>query len=138
MKVSTNNLFRCLVFFFLACAFLLVNCKKKETIAPKFSIPGSWHVSYYTVASANHLSDFTGYTFEFNTDSSFVASTATATETGNWTYNSSTLQFNISIGTVFPLTQLSKGWILILKTENELILDEDSSMNDEELHFLKN
>lgn len=138
VKVSTNNQFRCLVFFFLACIFLLANCKRKDTVAPEFSIPGNWHVSHYAVASVNHLNDFSGYVFEFKTDSTLVATNASTTETGNWTYNSSTLQFNISIGTSFPLAQINKSWILILKTENELILDEDSTVNDEELHFLKN
>lgn len=113
-------------------------CKKKETTPPVFTIPGSWRVSYYYKASIDHTNDFSGYSFVFNTDSSLVASHSNINESGAWSYNSFTLQFVIRIGTVPPLTEISKNWLLILKSDGELILDEDSTVNDEELHFLKN
>ncbi|MEI7802451.1 MAG: hypothetical protein WCI97_07405 [Bacteroidota bacterium] len=133
---------KCVQLFFLivivySMAFFAA-CKKKETTPPIFTISGSWRVSYYYKANVDRTNDFSGYSFMFNTDSSLVASLSSISESGTWSYSSSTLQFVITIGTVPPLTEISKNWLLILKSDNELIFDEDSTVNDEEIHFLKN
>lgn len=128
-------------FFLVVIVFAIANCiscKKKETTPPVFTIPGRWRVSYYYKGNVDRTNDFSGYSFVFDTDSSLTASHSSINESGTWSYNSSTLQFVISIGTVLPLTEISKNWLLILKSDGELIFDEDSTVNDVELHFLKN
>lgn len=139
MLVLTENSINKLFTAFIAIALLLfIACKKEETPAPPFTISGSWRVSYYVVGTVDHTSDFTGYTFVFKDDSSFVASHSGISETGSWSYNSGTIQFEITFGATAPLNQISKTWLLILKSETEIIFDEDNTLNDEELHFLKN
>lgn len=130
-----NKLFTALIAIALVFSF---GCKKEETPAPPFSIAGNWRVSYYVVGTTDHTSDFTGYSFVFNDDKSLAASHSGITDSGTWSYNSGSIQFEITIGTIAPLTQISKTWLLILKSENEIVLDEDATANDEELHFLKN
>ncbi len=139
MIVSTHIAKWGLVFLLVLFVLIIISgCKKKDVPPPDFEIAGSWRVSYYHIGSVDHTNDFNGYSFVFNNDSSLVATHNSIVETGSWTYNSSTIQFEISIGSTAPLTQLSKSWLLILKSDGELIFDEDSSSNDEELHFLKN
>ena len=130
-----NKLFTALI----AIALLLsMACKKEEKPAPPFTISGNWRVSYYVIGTTDLTADFAGYTFVFNDDSSFVASHNGISETGSWSYNSGTIQFEITFSTAAPLNQISKTWLLILKSDSEIILDEDSTVNDEELHFFKN
>ena len=135
--VKNKNSFLIVLTIFSATLFFM-SCKKKDTPAPPFIISGSWQLRHYAVGTVDKTSDFTGYSFVFNDDSSFVAEHNGISEVGTWSYNSGALLFEITIGATIPLTQISKTWLLILKSDSELILDEDNIVNDEELHFLKN
>lgn len=134
-KNSKRNRF---VFIAIITFLIFSGCKKKETTPPAFEIKGSWRVSYYHIGIIDRTNDFSGYSFVFNNDKTIVATHSSVNETGMWSYNSATLQFVITIGNGTPLKEISKNWLLILKSDNELVFDEDSTSNDEELHFIKN
>jgi len=124
-----------LAFLLLSC---MMACKKKEQAKKPLDLSGSWYVSFYQVGAADHTSDFSGYTFSFNTDSSFVATKNGVNYPGTWKYSASDFIFNITTSGTSSLQNINEDWLLILKSETEIMLDEDSTVNDEELHFRKN
>ena len=138
IEFSKNRKRNSFGFIVILALLIFFGCKKKETTPPAFEIKGNWKVGYYHIGIVDHTNDFSGYSFVFNNDSSIIATHNSINESGTWSYNSSTIQFVITIGTGAPLIEISKNWLLILKSEGELIFDEDSTTNDEELHFIRN
>ena len=115
-------------------------CKKKETTGKTVSetlSDGSWKVSFYQVSTIDHTSEFAGYTLVFKTDNTLSATNGSGSTGGTWNYDSNLLKFNMTIGSTTPLTNLSKDWLIVLMKDDEVIFDEDSTVNNEELHIKK-
>jgi len=125
---------------------MLVSCKKDDDNSPannsastsSILTTGSWHVSYFHESSNDHTSNFSGYTFNFNTNGTMTAMKSSVTTNGTWSVDDSNNEFHMSIGNDIPLNELSKGWIINSKTSTEIKMIDDNTTHNEELHFVKN
>lgn len=123
-------------------SIFLFNCCKKKEINTKTVVEtlesGTWSVSYYTVANIDKVSDLDKYILTFNANDTVTATNLGTTTKGTWNYNGDENVLHLSFTNATLLNEISKGWLVILKTDSEFIFDEDSSANDEELHINKN
>ncbi len=124
------------------------SCKKSNDTTPddnsnsssstsSIIVAGTWHVTYYHESGNDHTSNFSGYTFVFNSNGTMSATVSGVTTTGTWSNDDSHNEFHMNIGTSSPLTDLSNGWLIISKTATELDLKDDNTAHNEELHFTK-
>jgi hypothetical protein len=119
----------------------LSNCKKDDNSNSSVSgiiVTGSWRVSYFHENSEDHTNDFSGYNFQFNSNGTMSAISGGITTNGTWKNDDSNNEFHMTIGSSSPLSDISKGWIVISKTNTEFNLKDDNSSGNEELHFIKN
>jgi len=138
-----------IVFLFIAFSTMLVSCKKDDNTAPDdhsnssssssvIMTSGSWHVSYYHESGDDHISNFSGYSFTFNSNGTMTATNSSGTTNGTWSSDDSHNEFHISLGNNYPLNDLSNGWLIISKSSTELNLKDENSAHNEELHFSRN
>ncbi|MEO8146343.1 MAG: hypothetical protein ABI723_01835 [Bacteroidia bacterium] len=137
-----QNLFKIsTVLIFLSASFF-TSCKKDDnssTLSTNTIVTsGSWRVTYYHEINDDHTSDFNGYTFIFNSNGTIAATNSSGTTNGSWSSDDSNNEVHIDLGNIDPLKELSKGWLVISKTETEIKLQDDNSAHTEELHFTKN
>ncbi len=100
---------------------------------------GDWKVTYYFDKDKVETNDFTGYTFQFNSDGSFQSS-GSSTATGTWkvTDDDGSQRMVISAGSAAkPLSNLDDDWILVNMSSTKIELKDDNSEHLEELHFEK-
>ena len=95
---------------------------------------GTWKVSSFHESSEDHTAEFSNYVFIFNANGTLTATISGTTTTGSWFFDDSSNEFHIQIGTTSPLTDISKGWIILESTSAVFRLGDDSS-NGEELDF---
>lgn len=129
-----------------AIATMVVSCKKDDNTKPDDNsnssmsaiiISGTWRVSYFHESGDDHTSNFSGYTFTFNSKGTMAATNSAGTTNGTWSNDDSQNGLHISLGSSNPLKDLSKGWLIISKTSNEIKLEDDNSAHNEELHFTR-
>ena len=120
--------------------FSVISCKKSDTSPVIFNTSavtsGTWKVSSFHESSSDHTADFTNYVFTFDSNGTLTSNNAGDITTGSWNFDDSGNQLHLNIGSSSPLTDISKGWIILESTETSLKLQDDSS-NGEELDFVK-
>ncbi|MDH3795418.1 MAG: hypothetical protein OER83_00950 [Flavobacteriaceae bacterium] len=82
---------------------------------------GIWTVGTYLDNGVDETNDFTGYTFNFETDGSVTAVSASTT-TGSWFAQNGDNTFTMNFGTVIPLDEFNDDWDVISVTETQLEL----------------
>jgi len=131
-------------FLILISASFLAGCKKNSSSSPSpatnassILMTGSWRVSYYHESGNDHTSNFSGYTFTFNSNGIMTSSNLSGTTNGTWSSDDSHNEFHMSIGNSSPLSDISNGWLIISATSTEIDMKDDNSSHNEEFHFTK-
>jgi len=99
---------------------------------------GTWKVTYYFDKDKEETSDFSSYTFAFETGGVFKATKNGATTIGTWQVDASSNKLIISTGVgTKPLGDLTDDWILTEKSSKVIKLRDDRNDNngDEFLTF---
>lgn len=118
-------------------------CKKEDNSPASSSVSsiitsGSWRVSYYHESGNDRTSNFSGYTFTFNSNETMTAANSSGTTNGTWKNDDSNAnEFHMSMGSASPCNVLNHGWLIISKTSSEIDMKDDNSAHDEEMHFTK-
>jgi len=138
-----SNVIKQTAFLILISASFLAGCKKNSsspsssTNASSILTTGSWRVSYYHESGNDNTSNFSGYTFTFNSNGSMTSSNLSGTTNGTWSSDDSHNEFHMSIGNSSPLSDISNGWLIISATNTEIDMKDDNSSHNEEVHFTK-
>ncbi len=91
-------------------------------------VSGNWTVSYFFDSGKDETSDFSGYSFDFNSNGVLTASGNGNTFTGAWWIGSNSSDDDNSS---------NKLNISITGTSNEIRLRDDGDDSDEVLHFTR-
>jgi len=134
---------RIVYFLIIISLTALSSCKKDDSTNSTTSVDqivttGTWRVSYFVESTEDKTSDFTGYTFSFNTNGELVALNSGVNTTGNWGWDDSSSKFHISIGTNKPLSDLTDDWLILEKTTSLIKLKDDNPTKNELLNFSRN
>lgn len=122
-------------------AVILSSCKKDSNSTSSVTqivTTGSWRITTFIEASEDKTSDFTGYTFSFNSNGQLAATLSGANTTGIWGWDDSNSKFHISIGSSKPLLSLTDDWVVLEKTETLVRLKNDNPAKNELLSFTRN
>ena len=103
---------------------------------------GSWKVTLFTDSGNDETSDFSGYTFTFNSSGVLSAVKNGITTNGTWNVSSSSNKFNINLGPKVdsnkPLGELTDDWKILSNTGTVIRLTDDNASSNEFLTFTKN
>ncbi len=104
---------------------------------------GTWQVSLFSERGVNETSDFSGYSFTFQSDGKLIVQKGGATvKQGSWTEDNSSGKLIINLGvkdnTNKPLGQLTDDWLLTSKSDTKISLTDDNTARNEILEFTKN
>jgi len=117
---------------------LATSCSKSLDNPNNVVVDGSWKVTLFTDSGNDETSDFTDYSFVFNSSGIVTATKSSTSQNGTW--NTSSNKFNINLGpkdnTNKPLGELTDDWQIISSSNTEIKLKDDS--NNEFLTFTKN
>lgn len=131
----------------IALTFSLVSCSKSNDTNPSSTnktdqVSGNWTVTYYLDSGKNETSDFSGYTFEFNSGDVLVATNSLNTFTGTWTIgdrsssdDSSSNKLVITIAGNKAMDNLQHDWLIVKITDTEIWLRDDNVSSNEEIRF---
>ena len=102
---------------------------------------GTWRVSLFSERGVDETSDFTGYSFTFQSDGKLPVQLGGATvKQGTWSEDNSLGKLIIDLGvkdnTNKPLGELTDDWKIISSSNTEIKLKDDSK--NEVLTFTKN
>ena len=133
--------------FLLALTISLVSCSKSDDTNPSSNsktdqVSGNWTVTYYLDSGKNETSDFSGYSFAFNTGDVLRASNGSNTYTGTWRIgdssgndDSTSNKLVIMITGNKAMDNLQHDWLIVKLTDSEIWLKDDNVSSNEELHF---
>jgi hypothetical protein len=134
--------------FLLALTISLASCSKSNDVNPSTStnktekVTGNWTVTYYLDSGKNETSDYSGYTFNFNSGDVLQAMNGLLTHTGTWTVGTSSSdddissnRLNINITGNKEMDHLQHEWVIVKITDTEIWLSDDNLSSGEELHF---
>lgn len=137
-----KNLSRSIIALGVLSLMLLSSCKKDDPADTSTSVvqivtTGSWRIASFSETDEDKTSDFSGYSFSFNSNGQLTASHSSGNTTGSWGWDDSSSKFIISIGVSKPLSELSDDWIILEKTENLVRLKNDNTLKNELLTFTR-
>lgn len=133
--------------FILALTLSLVSCSKSNDTNPSSTnktdqVSGNWTVTYYLDSGKDETSDFSGYSFAFNSGEVLQATSSSNTFTGTWRIgdsssndDSSSNKLVIMIAGNKAMDDLQDDWLIIKLTDTEIWLKDDNASSNEELHF---
>ena len=112
------------------------SCTKDSTTDPTNTTPptGQWRIHYYW-DEKDETSDFSGYTFDFQSGGVLKATKGVIFVNGTWSETST--KFIIDFGADPVLSELNDDWLKIDKTATFIKLKDDNPAQDDELHFTK-
>lgn len=112
------------------------SCTKDSVSDPNDTTPptGQWRIHYYW-DEKDETSDFTGYTFDFQSNGVVKATKGAVIVNGTWSETST--KFIIDFGTDPILSEINDDWLKIEKTSTFIKLKDDNPAQDDELHFTK-
>lgn len=97
---------------------------------------GKWTVHYYWDKDKDESSNFSGYSFDFQSNGKLVATLPGGSAvSGTWTTSSTKL--TITITGSDELDDLTDDWLIIEQTDTLIKLKDDNNTHLEELHFKK-
>jgi len=144
-----------------ALVILLASCSKSDTtsdpvadltIKTNMVVQSEWAVTQYTDSGNDETSDYTGYTFKFNTDGTFVSVSSGGTFSGTWTLAQGSTnsddsgddatddkisKLTITITGNKQMDHLSHKWLAEKITATEIWLRDDNVASNEILRFGK-
>lgn len=126
--------------------FLLVtSCQRSNDDLPGDvnQVAGSnWRVTLFTDSGNNETSDFSGYSFDFQTGGLLIVTKAGVSKNGTWSADNSSNKLIINLGpkdaTNKPLGELTDDWKVISQTAAAIKLTDDNASSQEFLTFTKN
>lgn len=133
-KLST--LFVVIAFAFASCS-KVTNSSSTSTIIQK----GDWKVILFSESGNDHTSNYSAYSFTFNSDGTLDAVKSGATSSGTWNTGSDDSQQKLYINFAGSnLSELNSDWHIIEKTTTLIKLEDVSGGNGgtDYLTFSKN
>ncbi|SFO58305.1 Lipocalin-like domain-containing protein [Chitinophaga sp. YR627] len=134
-----------LAMFFCAC---VMSCSNNDdnnptpSINPDAPTTGTWRVTLFTDSGKDETSDFSGYTFTFDSNGTAVATKSGTSKNGSWSASSSSKKFNLNFGIKSdankPLGELTDDWEIISLSATEIKLKDDNDDSGEYLTFNQN
>jgi len=119
---------------------LTVSCTRSLDNPNNVVVDGTWRVTLFTDSGNDETSDFSGYTFSFNSNGTVTATKSGTSQDGTWSTSSG--KFNIDLGpkvdTNKPLGELTDDWKIISSSNTEIKLTDDNAASSEFLTFTKN
>jgi hypothetical protein len=109
--------------------------KKDDVVVSPAPISGTWRVSLYW-DKKDETSNFSGYSFSFNSGGQLVATKGSSTITGTW--SESATKLIIDFGTTAVFNDINDDWQIVEKTATSIKLKDDNPLQDDQLHFVKN
>jgi len=149
------------IFILPVLAIIFASCSNSDTTSDSVAdlsaktnmvIQSNWKVTQYTDSGKDETSDFSGYSFSFNTNGTFIATTSTETFSGTWTLslgsnspddsgNSSSDdnldKLTITIAGNKLMNKLSHKWLSEKITATEIWLRDDNVTSNELIRFGK-
>jgi hypothetical protein len=122
----------------------LASCTKTNSnlasTASQSAVSGAWKVSLFQDSnSGDETSNFSGYSFVFNSTGTVTATNGGTAKNGTWSVSSSSGKFIIDLGpkdnSNRPLGELSDDWRIISVSDSQIRLKDDN--NNELLTFSK-
>mgnify|MGYP001824628399 CR=1 FL=1 len=98
---------------------------------------GSWSLTYFFDTDKEETSNFSGYSFTFNSDGKLIAINNSVTIEGDWSVTDSNsndgssddIDFNITFSAPSNFQELSDDWDIILYSSNKIELIDISGGN---------
>ncbi|MDO9254918.1 MAG: hypothetical protein Q7U54_05330 [Bacteroidales bacterium] len=142
-------------------AILFASCSKSDTTSDPVAdlttktnmvVQSEWIITQYTDSGIDETIDFSGYSFRFNADGTFVSVSANDTFSGTWVlgagstkpddngYSSTEDKYNkltIAISGSTQMNRLSHKWLAEKITATEIWLRDDNLASNEILRFGK-
>ena len=119
---------------------LTASCTRSLDNPTNVVVDGTWKVTLFTDSGNDETSDFSGYTFTFNSNGTVTAIKSGVSKNGTWSTSSN--KFNIDLGakidTNKPLGELTDDWKIISSSNTEIKLTDDNTASSEFLTFTKN
>lgn len=117
------------------------NSSDDNSTGPDPQLGGSkWVVTYFWDKDKEESSNFSGYSFEFKSDGTFVSTApdgSTLSGTWNMHFDDSKDKLLIVLAGAKPLDDLSQDWVILEKTDTVMKLKDDNTSHLEEIHFKK-
>ncbi len=111
------------------------SCTKKSDNNSNTTITtGTWRISLYW-DKKDETSNFSSYTFMFNSGGELMAHKSATVITGTWSETGTRLTINF---TDPVLSSLNGNWLKTEKTSTGIKLKDDNPLQDDQLHFVKN
>lgn len=137
-----------IVAFSISALFLLsmISCTKSSTDSPGEVTPivtqGEWVVSLFSERGINETSDFSGFSYVFQSGGKLIVKkNGAVVKEGTWSENSSSKKLIIDLGikddTNKPQGELTDDWIITSKNDSKISLTDDNSSSAEILEFTK-
>jgi hypothetical protein len=95
---------------------------------------GNWKVVYYW-DEKDETSDFSSYSFVFNSNGTVSATNGGIIVTGIWSESST--KFTLNFGADPLLSELNDDWLKIERTSSSIKLKDDNPAQDDQLYFQK-
>jgi DNA/RNA endonuclease YhcR with UshA esterase domain len=141
-------------FAYILLAFTAViasSCSKDNsgtTTAQKSNLSsGAWTVSYFTDSGKDETSDFSGYSFSFNTGGTLTVTGAGTTFNGTWSIKSGSSsggygssdpdKLIITISGDKQMDKVSKSWQIVKLNSTQIWLSDDNPSSAEVLYFAR-
>lgn len=98
---------------------------------------GNWRVTKFIDSGDDETSNFSGYTFTFNSDNTLIATNGANTHNGTWSITDSNsgddslddLHFNIFFATPADFEELTDDWDMLSRTDSKIELIDISGGN---------
>lgn len=121
-----------LIVFLSACSKQNENDSSSNPSLTELLKQNDWNVALFMNADANHTTQFNGYHFHFNSDSTISVTHDLETETGDWEIGK--INNSPSIAITFPgssqfLSSLSGNWQLSVKVYDHIEFQEKDEAN---------
>lgn len=125
----------------LAGVGILASCSKKQTIKAidEDLTQGTWKVTLFEEDGVNETSDYSAYSFTFNSDGNVTAALSSASVSGTWKSEKDDDHVDFILTLPIPLDDLSDDWEVVSNSSTKLELKDVSGDGSiDRLTFEKN
>ena len=110
------------------------SCKKDDSTSPNSSSSisttmqsGKWRITFYEDSGNNETNHFTGYSFQFNSNGTIVATNSGNSTNGTWSNGNDDSQTKLLLNfTSTPFDELSDDWHVIQQNSSIIKLEDVS------------
>ena len=136
---------KCIFGIFIACVLALafVSCMKHDSFVSNTGTTatntpgvaaGQFRITLYFDDNRDKTSNFSAYSFEFQTGGVLKATNGTTVTSGTWSENNNRFQISFSQS---PLDKLSHNWVIEEKNSTVIKLRDDNTSENEKVYFTK-